>query len=107
MNMKHFGSNLVIAGLIGLASSAAWQQNIFFASQKKEAIELRFQAALGELSMRKQGAVSWDEMNSEASEIETRFATRAADGKIGLWISGVLVIVGIAGMFASKPSSQG
>ena len=52
--------------------------------------------------MRKQGAVSWDEMNSEASEIETRFAARAADGKIGLWISGVLLVVGIAGVFGSS-----
>ena len=102
MNMRHFGSNLVIAALIGLASSAAWQQNIFFASEKKEAIELRFQAALGKLSMRESGAVSWDEMNAEAREIENRFSVRAADGKIGLWISGVLLVVGIAGVFGSS-----
>ena len=107
MNMKHFGSNLVIAGLIGLASSAAWQQNIFFASEKREAIQLRASAAVSRIGLRKLGNLSWEEMDDKASEMEIRFAVRAADGKIGLWISGVLLLVGIAGMFSANPNSQG
>ena len=102
MNMRHFGSNLVIAGLIGLASSAAWQQNIFFRSDEREVIHLRASAAMSRLGHSTAYTSSSEDMDSEAAEIQNRFAVRAAEGKIGLWISGVLLVVGIAGVFGSS-----
>lgn len=106
MNIKRFGLTLALFGLIGLVFSALWQEGTFFEDERREIISLRADAAMHRIKVGRMDMPSMEQEDIRADAIERRIAQRSADGKTGVWVFGLLLLVGIAVVFGLDASSD-